>query len=57
MRATMKASAPKTKLNQKIACHDQMPTSVPPRTGPIARAKPDTAAHAPNALARRFGSG
>jgi hypothetical protein len=50
--ATMNANAPKTRLNQKTARHDQMPTRMPPMTGPMASASPDTAAHAPRARAR-----
>ena len=55
--AITKASPPKTRLNQKTARHDQMPTRMPPITGPIASASPETAAHAPRARARALCSG
>jgi len=32
--AATNARPPKTRLNQKTACHDQNPVSAPPRTGP-----------------------
>ena len=55
--AMRKATAPKSRLNQKMACQLHSPTSTPPMTGPRARARPETAAHTPSASARVRRSG
>ena len=46
------AARPKNRLNQKIARQSHTPTSAPPKTGPTARARPDTAVQTPRALVR-----
>jgi hypothetical protein len=55
--ATTRASPPKSRLNQNTARHDQMPTRIPPTTGPIASARPEMAAHVPRARALVLRSG
>jgi len=50
--ATISATRPKKRLNQKIARQLHRPISAPPMTGPNARARPETAAQTPTARAR-----
>ncbi len=50
--AATKIAAPAAKLNQNTSRQPPMPTRMPPKTGPSARARPEMAAHTPSARAR-----
>ena len=55
--ATISATSPKTRLNQKMPRQLHTPVKMPPTTGPAASANPEVAAHTPIArlLARSSG--